>query len=70
MVCQNCDECEYPNQWGCYDRDYDCESGNCFECQETDECKYETGEMGAIIYAFQRLVDEGKVNRHPMIRGD
>ena len=67
MVCQNCEVCEYPNQWGCFDRDYDCNDG-CHECMETDECKYETDEIGSIIYAFQRLVDEGKVSYHPMIK--
>lgn len=66
MACQNCIECEYPNTWGCYYRDYDCEDG-CCQCLESDECKYETGEIYTIIEAFNQLVRDGEVNYHPMI---
>ena len=66
MVCQECDVCEYPTTFGCYDRDYDCENG-CGACMETDECKYESGELGATIYAFNCLVENGEISYNPFI---
>ena len=67
MVCQECDVCEYPNIFGCYDRDYDCDNG-CDYCFESDECKYESGELGASIYAFNKLVEDGSISYNPFIK--
>lgn len=67
MVCQNCPECEHPNTWGCFDRDYDCENG-CNFCEDDGECKYESGTLGAMIAAFNHEVEEGNVDCNPFIR--
>ena len=72
MACQECykqEECEFPLTFGCYYRDYDCEYG-CGECLETDECKYESGELGAMIYAFNKLVEDGQTKYNPFVRYD
>lgn len=70
MTCEKCYEdgyeCDYPTTFGCFEGDYDCDEG-CYECEETDVCKYESGELGALIYAFNQLVKEGKVKYNPFI---
>lgn len=70
MVCQRCYEdgyeCEYPTTFGCFEGDYDCENG-CYECEETDECKYETGETGALIQAFNNMVNDKLISYNPFI---
>lgn len=70
MGCQKCYEegyeCEYPTTFGCFEGDYDCDQG-CSECEETGECKYESGDLGATIYAFNRLVEEGQISYSPFI---
>jgi len=70
-ACMGCDECEYPTTFGCYERDYDCEYGCCNECNfGEEECKYESGELGASIYAFNCLVEKGEIKYNPFIRYD
>lgn len=69
MSCLECylnGECEYPTTFGCYYRDYDCEHG-CGECLETDECKYESGELGGLIDAFNKLVEKGECKYNPFM---
>ena len=66
MTCLKCDECEYPTTFGCYDGDYDCEN-DCNECEETDECKYESGNLGTLVYAFNELVEKGEISFNPFI---
>lgn len=72
--CQECfdDVCEHPTTFGCYTRDYDCDYG-CNACTDEDGydigCKYEEGELGASIYAFNELVRKGEVKYNPFIGG-
>lgn len=69
-ACHGCDECEYLTTFGCYERDYDCEYG-CNDCNfGEEECKYESGDLGASIYAFNCLVNDGEIKYNPYIRYD